>query len=113
MRVRRWSTFDTQTAAAELPALDRYSLRLVASRKLYDQGVLTQHAPSLAGLAPGTVLRVNPYDFDRLGVAAGARGAPARRPGPIVRVDISSDPGRAPRQRRGLLQPARPRRRPS
>ena len=51
--------------------MDRYSLRLVATRKLYDQGVTVQHSPSLAGLAPGSILRVNPYDFDRLGVAAG------------------------------------------
>jgi len=59
-------------APADLPALDRYSLRLVASRKLYDQGVHTRQSPSLAGLAPGTVLRVNPYDFERLGVAEGS-----------------------------------------
>jgi NADH-quinone oxidoreductase subunit G len=56
---------------ADPPPLDRYSLRLVATRKLYDQGVTVQHSPSLAGLAPGSILRVNPYDFDRLGVAAG------------------------------------------
>jgi NADH-quinone oxidoreductase subunit G len=53
------------------PAVDAYSLRLVATRKLYDQGTLVSASPSLAGLAPGTVLRVNPYDFDRLGVSEG------------------------------------------
>ena len=37
------------------PALDSYSLRLVVTRKLYDQGTLVQQASSLAGLAPGTV----------------------------------------------------------
>ena len=56
---------------ADPPPLDRYSLRLVATRKLYDQGVAVQQSPSLAGLAPGSILRVNPYDFDRLGVTAG------------------------------------------
>jgi NADH-quinone oxidoreductase subunit G len=53
------------------PPVDAYALRLVATRKLYDLGVQTQHAPSLAGLASGTILAVNPYDFDRLGVRDG------------------------------------------
>ena len=53
------------------PAVDAYSLRLVALRKLYDNGTLVQHAPSLASLAPGTRLLVNGYDLDRIGVAEG------------------------------------------
>jgi predicted molibdopterin-dependent oxidoreductase YjgC len=57
----------------EPPPLDSYSLRLVASRRLWDGGVLTEHSPSLARLASGTRLRVNPYDLDRLGVTTGAR----------------------------------------
>ncbi|HEX2576045.1 MAG TPA: NADH-quinone oxidoreductase subunit NuoG [Aquihabitans sp.] len=64
------------------PALDAYSLRLVTARRLYDQGTMVAHAPSLAGLGrPGQIL-ANPADLDRLGVAAGdvvkvssARGA--------------------------------------
>ncbi len=55
----------------ELPAADSYSLRLVATRRLYDRGTLVQRSPSLAGLAAGTGLGVNPYDFDRLGVTEG------------------------------------------
>ena len=62
-----------ETRAATLAPVDSYSLRLVATRKLYDQGTLVSHATSLAGLAPGTILRVNPYDFSRLGVAGGDR----------------------------------------
>jgi NADH-quinone oxidoreductase subunit G len=58
---------------ADPPALDSYSLRLIASRKLYDEGVSTQHSPSLSKLAPGTVLRINPYDFDRMGIEPGDR----------------------------------------
>jgi NADH-quinone oxidoreductase subunit G len=54
------------------PAVDSYSLRLIATRRLYDAAVLTSKAPAIAGLAPGTRLRVCTYDFDRLGVAAGA-----------------------------------------
>jgi NADH-quinone oxidoreductase subunit G len=61
----------TPGPSADPPPLDRYSLRLVATRKLYDQGVAVQHSPSLAGLAPGSLLAVNPYDFDRLGVSKG------------------------------------------
>jgi anaerobic selenocysteine-containing dehydrogenase len=57
----------------EAPALDSYSLRLIATRKLYDLGTLVQHAPSIAGLAPGSELLVHPYDLDRLGVRAGGR----------------------------------------
>lgn len=57
--------------AVELPAADSYSLRLVATRRLYDRATLTQQSPSLAGLAAGTELGINPYDFDRLGVADG------------------------------------------
>ena len=54
--------------------------------------MLTQHAPSLAGLAPGTILRVNPYDFDRLGVAEGSE-VRLHSSRADLRVDISSDPG--------------------
>ncbi|MEY2458321.1 MAG: NADH-quinone oxidoreductase subunit [Acidimicrobiaceae bacterium] len=57
----------------ESPALDSYSLRLIASRKLYDLGTLVQHAPSIAALASGSNLLVHPYDLDRLGVRDGGR----------------------------------------
>lgn len=60
------------TTAADPPALDAYSLRLVASRRLYDDSVLVRRSPALSGLIPGTVLRVNDYDFGRLGVAEGS-----------------------------------------
>ncbi len=56
----------------DAPGVDSYSLRLIATRKLYDGAVLTQRAPALAALAPGTRLRVSAYDFERLGVEAGA-----------------------------------------
>jgi NADH-quinone oxidoreductase subunit G len=53
------------------PLLDSYSLRLVVTRKLYDRGTLVQHSPSLAGLAERATLRLNPLDFDRLGIVSG------------------------------------------
>jgi predicted molibdopterin-dependent oxidoreductase YjgC len=61
----------TAPPTADAPAVDAYSLRLVASRRLYDQGTEVQHAPGLAALAAPTGLRLHPYDFDRLGVEPG------------------------------------------
>jgi anaerobic selenocysteine-containing dehydrogenase len=62
-----------RTAPYEAPAVDAYSVRLIAHRKLYDLGTLVQHAPSLAALAPGSELLVHPSDLDRLGVSDGGR----------------------------------------
>jgi NADH-quinone oxidoreductase subunit G len=50
----------------------RPRLRLIATRKLYDLGTLVQHSPSLASMTVPNRLRVNPHDFDRLGVDDGA-----------------------------------------
>jgi anaerobic selenocysteine-containing dehydrogenase len=63
----------SRNGAYESPALDSYSLRLIAQRKLYDLGTLVQHAPSIAALAPGSTLLVHPYDLDRLGVTDGGQ----------------------------------------
>ena len=65
--------FEPDGPAAETPALDAYSLRLSSSRKLYDLGVALQRSPSLAGLAGEAVLRMNPTDHERLGLAARAQ----------------------------------------
>jgi NADH-quinone oxidoreductase subunit G len=43
------------------------ALRLVASRPMWDGGVLVQKSPSLAGLHPPLALRLNPADLSRLG----------------------------------------------
>jgi anaerobic selenocysteine-containing dehydrogenase len=56
---------------ADPPAVDAYSLRLVVSRSLYDDGTMVQRSPSLARLAGAPALRVNPSDLDRLGVTSG------------------------------------------
>ena len=61
----------TFTAPAPGPApaaTDSYSLRLVVGRKLYDQGTLVAHSPSLANLAPAAVVHLHPKDHDRVGV---------------------------------------------
>lgn len=77
---------------ADPPPVDSYSLRLVATRKLYDDGVLVQHASSLSALAPGTVLRVNGYDFDRLGVEEGSV-VRVKSPRGSINVEIRIDNG--------------------
>ena len=50
---------------------DRYSLRLVASRVLYDLGASVGSAPALAALVATSPLRANPQDLDDLGLSAG------------------------------------------
>jgi len=50
---------------------DGYSVRLVATRALYDGGSAVEAVPALAGLVGPGVLRVNPHDLDALGVASG------------------------------------------
>jgi NADH-quinone oxidoreductase subunit G len=50
---------------------DSYSMRLIASRSLYDRGAAVDAVPVLAGLVPESPLRVNPHDLDDLGVGAG------------------------------------------
>jgi anaerobic selenocysteine-containing dehydrogenase len=75
-----------------VPAVDAYSLRLVATRKLYDLGTATQTSPSLAGLAPGGGLRLHPHDFDRVGVAAGAAVTITSANGSAT-LPLHADPG--------------------
>jgi anaerobic selenocysteine-containing dehydrogenase len=77
--------------SVDLPAIDSYSLRLVATRKLYDAGVLVQHARSLSGLAPGTVLRVNPHDFGKLGIEEGSQVRVTSSRGSLT-LEIRVDP---------------------
>ena len=54
-----------------LPKLDSYSTRLVATRTLWDEGATSTHSPSLRSLAKYGVVRVNPHDLERLGIASG------------------------------------------
>ena len=50
---------------------DSYSVRLVASRTLYDSGAAMAGVDTLSGLVAPAPLRVNPHDLDALGVPAG------------------------------------------
>jgi anaerobic selenocysteine-containing dehydrogenase len=50
---------------------DSYSMRLVVSRTLYDDGAGVVASPALAALVRPATLRANPADLDDLGVAPG------------------------------------------
>jgi NADH-quinone oxidoreductase subunit G len=50
---------------------DAYSLRVVATRRLYDRGAAVSGTPALAALSAATTIQANPYDLDRLGVTTG------------------------------------------
>ncbi|MEM7141812.1 MAG: NADH-quinone oxidoreductase subunit NuoG [Actinomycetota bacterium] len=54
------------------PANDAYSLRLLATRKMYDGGVALRNSPASAGLAAAIKVRLNPVDFEKLGVESQA-----------------------------------------
>ncbi len=76
-------------AAASRTPLDAAALRLVATSKMYDAATLTQQSACLAALAPETVARLHPLDFEKLGVAPGTtvRFANAR-----AAVDLPVEP---------------------
>lgn len=56
---------------AKVDPVDAYALRLATARRMYDAGTVIQASGHLAGFAADTQLRINHYDFDRLGVAVG------------------------------------------
>jgi len=53
------------------PAHDRYSLRLVVDRTMYDQGTQTAMCASIAGLATPGAVRISPLMAARLGIDSG------------------------------------------
>jgi NADH-quinone oxidoreductase subunit G len=70
---------------------DGYSVRLVASRVLYDGGTSVTTVGSLAALVAPGALRVNPHDLDDLGVAAGGR-VRLRSATATAEVPVEADP---------------------
>jgi len=79
-------------AAPPTPPIDAYSLRLVASRKLWDAGTGVQHSSHLSGLAAPARLRANPHDLTRLGHDSGSRVRAVSPRGAIV-LAVDADPG--------------------
>ncbi len=57
------------TSAAKRNA---YEFRLVVARKLYDEAIGTAMSQSLAALAPGAGVFVNPHDLERVGAKDGS-----------------------------------------
>ncbi len=55
----------------DVPLADSYSLRVNLSRRLFDNGIAVQGSPSLATLKAVSVMHLNHFDLDRLGVATG------------------------------------------
>ncbi len=60
-----------QSTGVPNPPNDGYSLRLVATRRMYDNGVALRHCPASRGLVASFELRLNPIDFHKIGVAEG------------------------------------------
>jgi NADH-quinone oxidoreductase subunit G len=74
----------------QVPAVDAYSLRLIASRRLYDLAAGTQLSPSLAALATEGRLHANAYDLDRLGVTTGDQIKVSSARGSLV-AEVAAD----------------------
>jgi NADH-quinone oxidoreductase subunit G len=55
----------------DVPLADAYALLVNLSRRLYDNGIAVQGSPSLATLKAVSVLHLNHFDLDRLGVVTG------------------------------------------
>ena len=55
------------------PPVDGYAVRLVAGRKLYDQGTLVQHSAHLAGLVTEHAIRTHPSTLAPLGIESGGQ----------------------------------------
>ena len=87
------SSLDGPVASTALaPANDAYSLRLVAGRRMYDAGTMVQASPSSAGLAATATVRLNPVDFDKLGIEAGTDVKVVSGQGEL-RAPLAVDPG--------------------
>ena len=98
-------TWDAQAPVASAPGRDAYALRIVVGRTQYDQGRIVRSSPALGRLGGSEVLRVNPSDAARFGVAEGgevritsARGSQiiraepdARVPAGLARYDFTAD----------------------
>jgi len=72
--------------------VNAYALRLVTARRMFDNGTMVQQSPHLAGFAGQASLRVNPYDFNRVGVADGEE-VRVSAPKGSVNVAARVDPG--------------------
>ena len=65
----------------------------MSSRRLYDEGTLTAHSPSLAKLATGARLRAHPADLSRQSFSSGERvKVVSRGSGRSLELELEADP---------------------
>ena len=60
----------TQPSSVKIPKQKTNSFRLVVTRSMYDKGVLSAHSAALKGLAPGSQIKANPEDMEKLGITS-------------------------------------------
>ena len=59
-----------QTTPVKIPKQKANSFRLIVTRSMYDRGVLAAHSAALKGLAPGSQIKANPEDMEKLGITS-------------------------------------------
>jgi predicted molibdopterin-dependent oxidoreductase YjgC len=79
-----------ETPTVEVPHSS--DLRLVVTRKMYDEGTMLTNSPSLNTLAQGAVASVNPTHFAALGFTDGEDITVTSQVGSVT-VPVISDPG--------------------
>ncbi len=67
------------------------AMRLVSARRLYDAGTMLGASPSLAPLAEGALIRVNPLELVRLGASPGNRVRVRSLAGELVLETVADD----------------------
>jgi NADH-quinone oxidoreductase subunit G len=65
------SSFAVTDSGAVPPTVNNYDFRLLVDRELYDSAVFTTRSPSMADLARGAAVSLNPWDADRRGFVDG------------------------------------------
>ena len=83
-----------QTTPVKIPKQKANFFRLIVTRSMYDRGVLAAHSAALKGLAPGSQIKANPEDMEKLGITSesavrliGSKGE--------IRTRLTPDPGTA------------------
>jgi NADH-quinone oxidoreductase subunit G len=83
--------WDGAVPSGEVHARDAYSLRLVAGRRLYDNGRLVSESPVLTRVRQPFTLHVNPHDSARFGVETGAEvKVTSNRGSRVVAIDVDA-----------------------
>ena len=81
----------TQHSAPAVVDRSGFGYRLVVSRKLYDAGTSVAESPSLATLAHGGALHMNPADIARVGANSGFQAKVSNERTSIVMSVVPDD----------------------